>query len=200
MLRIFIYRKIQRLRPGLNARTREPEASMRTTRPPKPSSFYLRLVLRDESLIVGPYHPDVHIFVGKDVSICGYFWKPEGVREHKSLGSASLAVSLPPVIAVLGLNQGQFGWELQWSKCYWGRFFSSTWCTSISTISPILRTPIHSCMHSFINDAVFVCYQSTALLKNGKSRWKSVVILKLLHRDRRLDGPQIHSTSGVNKL
>jgi hypothetical protein len=37
MLRIFIYRKIQRLRPGLNPRTREPEASMRTTRPPKPS-------------------------------------------------------------------------------------------------------------------------------------------------------------------
>jgi hypothetical protein len=38
MLRIFIYRKIQRLKPGLNPRTREPEASMRTTRPPKPSS------------------------------------------------------------------------------------------------------------------------------------------------------------------
>jgi hypothetical protein len=29
--------KIQRLRPGLNPRTREPEASMLTTRPPKPS-------------------------------------------------------------------------------------------------------------------------------------------------------------------
>jgi hypothetical protein len=28
-------RKIQRLRPGLNPRTREPEASMRTTRPPE---------------------------------------------------------------------------------------------------------------------------------------------------------------------
>jgi hypothetical protein len=37
MLRIFIYRKIQRLRPGLNPRTRKPEASMRTTRPPKTS-------------------------------------------------------------------------------------------------------------------------------------------------------------------
>jgi hypothetical protein len=36
MLRIFIYRKIQRLRPGLSPRTREPEASMRTTRQPKP--------------------------------------------------------------------------------------------------------------------------------------------------------------------
>jgi hypothetical protein len=32
----FWHRKIQRLRPGLNPRTREPEASMRTTRPPKP--------------------------------------------------------------------------------------------------------------------------------------------------------------------
>jgi hypothetical protein len=39
MLRIFIYRKIQRLRPGLNPRTREPEANMRTTRPPTPSSL-----------------------------------------------------------------------------------------------------------------------------------------------------------------
>jgi hypothetical protein len=29
-------RKIRRLRPGLNPRTREPEASMLTTRPPKP--------------------------------------------------------------------------------------------------------------------------------------------------------------------
>jgi hypothetical protein len=33
----FYMRKIQRLRPGLNPRTREPEASMLTTRPPKPS-------------------------------------------------------------------------------------------------------------------------------------------------------------------
>jgi hypothetical protein len=33
----FYIRKIQRLRPGLNPRTREPEASMLTTRPPKPS-------------------------------------------------------------------------------------------------------------------------------------------------------------------
>jgi hypothetical protein len=39
MLNIFIYRKIQRLRPGLNPRTREPEASMRTSRPPKPSKW-----------------------------------------------------------------------------------------------------------------------------------------------------------------
>jgi hypothetical protein len=35
MLRIFTSEK--RLRPGLNLRTREPEASMLTTRPPKPS-------------------------------------------------------------------------------------------------------------------------------------------------------------------
>ena len=37
MLRIFTPVKIQRLRPGLNPRTRVPEASMLTTRPPKPS-------------------------------------------------------------------------------------------------------------------------------------------------------------------
>ena len=33
-------RKIQRLRPGLNPRTRAPVASMLTTRPPKPSYYY----------------------------------------------------------------------------------------------------------------------------------------------------------------
>jgi hypothetical protein len=39
MLRIFSHRKkIQRLWSGSNPRTREPEASMLTTRPPKPSS------------------------------------------------------------------------------------------------------------------------------------------------------------------
>jgi hypothetical protein len=32
----FYIRKIRRLRPGLNPRTREPEASMLTSRPPKP--------------------------------------------------------------------------------------------------------------------------------------------------------------------
>jgi hypothetical protein len=36
-LRTFIYRKIQRRRLGLNPRTWEPEASMQTTRPLKPS-------------------------------------------------------------------------------------------------------------------------------------------------------------------
>ena len=37
MLRIFTSVKIQRLRPGLNPQTWVPEASMLTTRPPKPS-------------------------------------------------------------------------------------------------------------------------------------------------------------------
>ena len=37
MLRIFTPVKIQRLQPGLNPRTWVPEASMLTTRPPKPS-------------------------------------------------------------------------------------------------------------------------------------------------------------------
>ena len=37
MLRIFTPLKIQRLRPGLNPQTWVPEASMLTTRPPKPS-------------------------------------------------------------------------------------------------------------------------------------------------------------------
>jgi hypothetical protein len=42
MLRIFYTEKIQRLRPGLNPRTRDPDASMLTTRPPKPLSAYLK--------------------------------------------------------------------------------------------------------------------------------------------------------------
>ena len=37
MLRIFTLVKIQRLRPGLNPQTWVPEASMLSTRPPKPS-------------------------------------------------------------------------------------------------------------------------------------------------------------------
>jgi len=36
MLRIFFARKIRRLQPGLNPRTRVPEASMLTTRPLEP--------------------------------------------------------------------------------------------------------------------------------------------------------------------
>ena len=38
MLRTFTPVKIQRLRPGLNSQTWVPEASMLTTRPPKPST------------------------------------------------------------------------------------------------------------------------------------------------------------------
>ena len=38
MLRIFTPVKIQRLRPGLNPQTLMSEASMLTTRPPKPST------------------------------------------------------------------------------------------------------------------------------------------------------------------
>jgi hypothetical protein len=39
----FYIRKIRRLRPGLNRRTREPEASMLTIRPPKPLCFGVTL-------------------------------------------------------------------------------------------------------------------------------------------------------------
>ena len=39
MLRIFTTVKIQRLPPGLNPQTWVPEASMLTTRPPKPSNI-----------------------------------------------------------------------------------------------------------------------------------------------------------------
>ena len=83
------------------------------------------------------------------------FFKTER-DEKKSLGNTCLAVSLRPVTTVLGLNQGQFGWELQSSKCYWDRFFSYTSATSLSTISPILRTP-HSLLHAFIHQQCGVC-------------------------------------------
>ena len=52
MLRIFKPVKIQRLRPGLNPQTWVPEASMLTTRPPKPSIYPVRTSLLDI------YHPD----------------------------------------------------------------------------------------------------------------------------------------------
>ena len=39
MLRIFTPVKIQRLLPGLNPQTWVPQASMLTTRPPKPSNY-----------------------------------------------------------------------------------------------------------------------------------------------------------------
>jgi hypothetical protein len=45
MLRIFFARKIRRLQPGLNPRTRVPEASMLTTRPVKPTLSHLTSAL-----------------------------------------------------------------------------------------------------------------------------------------------------------
>ena len=45
MLRIFTSVKIERLRPGLNPQTWVPEASMLTTRPPKPSCPYPKVAL-----------------------------------------------------------------------------------------------------------------------------------------------------------
>ena len=46
MLRIFTSEKIQLLRPGLNPQTWVPEASMLTTRPPKPSCSLLKLYVK----------------------------------------------------------------------------------------------------------------------------------------------------------
>jgi hypothetical protein len=44
----FFARKIRRLRPGLNPRTRVPEASMLTTRTPKPLRFHILLLCTSE--------------------------------------------------------------------------------------------------------------------------------------------------------
>ena len=46
----FYARKIQRLRPGFNPQTWVPEASMLTTRPPKPSCFQAKSVIIQTSV------------------------------------------------------------------------------------------------------------------------------------------------------
>jgi hypothetical protein len=49
----FCIRKIRRLRPGLNPRTREPEASMLTARPPKPlTAVYKKIQLSTLNRII----------------------------------------------------------------------------------------------------------------------------------------------------
>jgi hypothetical protein len=65
MLGIFHIRKIRRLRPGLNPRTREPEASMLTPRPPK--------VYSDGALLSGYLSQEISIItcsgVGRGSSV-----------------------------------------------------------------------------------------------------------------------------------
>jgi hypothetical protein len=48
----FYIRKIRRLRPGLNPRTREPEASMLTTIPPKPLLCTLEGCIKSSSFTI----------------------------------------------------------------------------------------------------------------------------------------------------
>ena len=50
MMRIFTPVEIQRLRPGLNPQTWVPEASMLTTRPPKPSCNDITLFVKYQIL------------------------------------------------------------------------------------------------------------------------------------------------------
>ena len=63
MLRIFLSVKIQRLRPGLNPQTWVPEASMQTTRPPKPSKPQGKLAGQDITQLTVEYDSDVYSFV-----------------------------------------------------------------------------------------------------------------------------------------
>jgi len=51
---------------------------------------YLKLLLRYELQILRAYHPDVSIYVSKDVRILGYFSKPKGVREQRGLENAAV--------------------------------------------------------------------------------------------------------------
>jgi len=75
--------KIQRLRPGLNPRIGVPEASMLTTRPPKPSNWGLM------SEIFFFKHCSNHwniqkIFIGKDTEGNGILLKQNTLPQHLS--------------------------------------------------------------------------------------------------------------------
>jgi hypothetical protein len=71
----FYTRKIQRVRPGLNPRTREPEASMLTTRPPKPSlSTYTYAVMhttlkRLHTQLIAVYPICIYMFFFYDYTV-----------------------------------------------------------------------------------------------------------------------------------
>jgi hypothetical protein len=49
-------------------------------------SSYLKSVLRHKSSIFGTYHVVTVYLMNKDMRIRGYFSKPKGVREQKSMG------------------------------------------------------------------------------------------------------------------
>jgi hypothetical protein len=123
-------------------------------------SVCLKSILRYELLILGTYHPDVHICVGTDVRrICGYFSKPKEMRKKVWEILAWRSVS--------GLSPQCWGW----TKASSGGSCSLQSATGIG-FSRILRlllsVPfpqysallIRSCMRSFINNAVFVCLLS----------------------------------------
>jgi hypothetical protein len=52
-------------------------------------SIYIESVLRYKFVILDTY-PDIYIYAIKDVRIRGYFSKPKGVRDQKSLGNTGL--------------------------------------------------------------------------------------------------------------
>jgi hypothetical protein len=51
---------------------------------------YLKSLLRYKFLILDTYHQELYIYVSKDVRIRGYFSKPKGISEQKSLGNADI--------------------------------------------------------------------------------------------------------------
>ena len=73
MLRIFTPVKIQRLRPGLNPQTWVPEASMLTTRPPKPSSVHKLLLVLKFAIVkrFGLVDNDRRLWVNRNCKIWG---------------------------------------------------------------------------------------------------------------------------------
>jgi len=87
-------RKIQRLWPGLNPRTRVPESSMLTTRPPKPSHWNLSYLLQ---IVVSEVHCNCAVlFFSPDLSslitkVSDFWLKWDGVK-GKLLGKMEVAL------------------------------------------------------------------------------------------------------------
>ena len=112
MLRIFTSVKIQRLRPGSNPQTWLPEASMLTTRPPKPSIrvtrflqlFYHQSILRSiwnvlklektgTSKILGTQMPIYIAFYAK-----GLIFKKKEMYKIKQCILSRITTSIPVVV------------------------------------------------------------------------------------------------------
>jgi hypothetical protein len=125
MLRIFTLVKIQRLRPGLNPRTREPEASMLTTRPkPSRSACNFTLGYTPDKMLGRPEGLLVHS--GEEKKLC-HSWK------MNSGLLARCSVTIVTEIFPFVLELLQFVFTIRWTAAtaHFVKFASSTTCPGI---------------------------------------------------------------------